>query len=464
VKIIIRLIAVVAIIGVLIGAGFWMHGGSSRGPELSAVRVEKAGRGDLIEVVQAPAEVQPKNKVSISARISARIVDLPVKEGDKVKAGDVLVKLDSTDLEAALRSAKARYAAQQAGIEVNASRLEGQRAQILGLRAALLEAERDFERQKGLVASHDVSQSVLETAERHLQESQSTLDSALYSLKADETNLEVLRHNLEAADADIAKAKEDLSYTTIMSPIDGVITVINAKTGELVMTGTMNNAGTVILEVADLSEMTALARVDETDVANVEVGQKAKVHLLAFPDETFEGTVTAVALARSTERISGGSGSNSDSKTFKVELLLDTRSKRVHSGLTADVEIETRKNENVIRVPTQAVLGRTTDSLPPEVRNNNPLVDPKKTVILLVFRLVDGKAKMTPVVVGASDNSHTMIKSGLTEVDRIITGPYKILDALTNDQPVKEEAAGATTNPATQASNPTTQSSTTMRS
>jgi hypothetical protein len=128
------------------------------------------------------------------------------------------------------------------------------------------------------------------------------------------------------------------------------------------------------------------------------------------------------------------------------------------------VEIETRKNENVIRVPTQAVLGRTTDSLPPEVRNNNPLVDPKKTVILLVFKLVDGKAKMTPVVVGASDNSHTMIKSGLTEVDRIITGPYKILDALTNDQPVKEEAAGATTNPATQASNPTTQSSTTMRS
>jgi HlyD family secretion protein len=205
------------------------------------------------------------------------------------------------------------------------------------------------------------------------------------------------------------------------------------------------------MEVADLSQMLAQARVDETDIASVAVGQPVKVHLLAYPDEIFPGTVTSVALARSTER-GANTGAAGDAKTFKVEVLLDVQNRRIPSGLTADVEIETKKNKGVLRVPTQSVLGRPTDLLPAGIRND-PNVDPSKTVAMVVFKFVNDKAVITPVTVGAADNSHTMILGGLGDGDRVITGPYKVLETLAHDQAVTEEVAVPATQPAaTQAS------------
>lgn len=438
------LLVLILIVGAGAGGLMWLRAGS--GPVLppSIVRTEKVSRGDLVEIVQAPAEVQPRTKVSISARVAARVMQIPMLEGAQVKKGDLLVRLDSTDLEAALRSAEARRDGQLAGLKVAEARVAGGKAQLVGNRATLAEAERDLERQKGLLASRDVSQSVVDTAQRRVDELRASLESATFNLAGEETNLEVLRFNLKAADSDIVRAQDNLSYTTIISPIDGIVTTINAKEGELVVTGTMNNAGTVILEVADLSQMLAQARVDETDIANVAKGQPVKVHLLAYPDEVFSGNVTSVALARSTERTANtGSG---DAKTYKVEVLLDPQSRRIHSGLTADVEIETKINKNVVRVPSQAVLGRPVDGLPAGVRNS-PEVDASKSVAMVVFRLVQGKAILTPVTVGAADNIHTMVRGGLNDGDVIITWPYKVLETLAHDQAVTEESAVA---PATQ--------------
>ncbi len=443
-------VVTLVVVGALAGGGAWLRGRSAAEADqnVKAVRVEPVERGELVELVQAPGEIQPRNKVSISAKISSRIVEIPPKEGDQIKQGNVLVKLDASDLEAVLRSAQARYAAQESSIGVAQSRVAAQRAQIEGLKASLKEAELDLERQKGLITSHDVSQSVVDTAERRVQEQNASLLSAEHNLKAEETNLQVLRHNLDAADAEIARAKEDLSYTIIESPIDGVVTVLNAKVGELVMTGTMNNAGTVIMEVADLSQMLVVARVDETDVANVEVGQHARVHVQAYPNRTFNGTVTAVALARSVER-NNNNFMSGDAKTFKVEILLDTQGQRIYSGLTADVEIEAHRHAAVLKVPSQAVLGRATDDLPQAIRDGNANVDKIKTLTTVVYRIVDGKAIVTPVKVGPSDVSNTLIESGLNDGDRVITGPYKILESLANDQKVKEEAKPATTQPTT---------------
>jgi HlyD family secretion protein len=445
------LITLVVVAAGLAGAGMFLGraAGSSNDP---SVRVESVQRGQLVELVQSPGEVQPCNKVSISAKISARIVEIPPKEGNKVSRGDVLVKLDSSDLEAVLRSAKARYAAQEAGRHVAESRVAAQRAQLAGLEATLSEAQRDLERQRGLLESKDVSQAIVDTAQRRVQETSASLLSAEHSLKADESNLDVLKHQLDAADAEIARATEDLSYTTIESPIDGVVTTINAKVGELVVTGTMNNAGTVIMEVADLSQMLVQARVDETDVASVRQGQPARVHMQAYPGRIFTGTVSSVALARSVDRSSGGGGGMrlDDAKTFKVEILLDTQAERIYSGLTADVEIQTRRHEDVLKVPSQAVLGRPTDELPQIIRDGNPNVDKTKTLSTVVYRLIDGKAVVTPVAVGASDLSDTIIDGGLSAGDRIITGPYKVLETLAHDRAVKEEAAATTTTTTTQ--------------
>lgn len=446
-KTILTIALTLVVIGALAGAGFWLKGGARADPAATSVRVETVEKGRLIELVQAPGEVQPRTKVSISAKVASRIVELPFKEGQDVKKGDILVKLDASDLEASLRSAQARYAAQQAGIEVASARVAAQRSQLEGLSATLAEAERDLERQRGLLSSHDVSQSIVDSAQRRVDEQRAALASATHNLRAEESNLLVLKHQLEAADAEIERAKEDLSYTTIESPLDGVVTTINAKVGELVVTGTMNNAGTVIMEVADLSRMLVQGRVDETDVANVRVGQKARIHVQAYANRVFTGEVTSVALARTIDRNQGMRFD--DAKVFKVEILLDTSGERIFSGLTADIEVETHQHEDVLRVPSQAVLGRATDDLPQSIRDSSKDIDKTKTLSTVVYRFVEGKAVVTPVTVGPSDISHTMIKSGISDGDRVITGPYKVLEALAHDQKVKEELK-STTQPSTQ--------------
>jgi HlyD family secretion protein len=276
---------------------------------------------------------------------------------------------------------------------------------------------------------------------------------ALATLKGEQAGLVVLEHNIEAAEAEIAKARDNLTYATITSPIDGVVTRLNAEVGEVAMMGTMNNAGTMILEVANLSEMVLQARVDETSIADVKVGQRAKVRMEAYRDRVFEGTVRNRALANFDPSMSRGGGSGSRSmnndggKYFIVEVLIDTQGLRIFSGLSADVDIETKRYDDVIKVPSQAVLGRAPESLPPDMRSRSE-VDATKATVPVVYRYVNGKAVVTPVSIGASDLTHTLIKSGLNEGDVIVVGPFKALEALAHDQKLKGEQ-DATTKPTT---------------
>ena len=437
-------VVVTAVVLLAVGSGLWFARGRGE-DEGTAVRIEPVARGDLVEIVSAPGLIQPKSKVSISARVAARVVELPFKEGDRVKKGEsVLVKLDSKDLEAQLRAVEARSAAQAAQIEMAKSQLESGKSDISALRAELTEAERDLNRQKGLHASHDVSESVVDQAQTKFDQLQARLESSVHTVEASDKNLNVMRHQLEAAKAEIVRATDNLSYTTIISPIDGVVTKLNVEVGELVVVGTMNNQGTVIMEVADLSTMLVKARVDETSIADLEVGQKAKVNVQAYEDQVFDGVVQSVALAATEEK--------DGSKNYKAEILLDTKGKQVLSGLTADVDIETRRHPGVLKIPSQAILGKRTDDLPAAVRDV-PEVDKNRALAPVVFRFIDGKAMMTPVDVGPSDITHTVIKSGLKEGELVIVGPYKVFDKLTHEMKVKDEKA--TTQPSTNGSAPT---------
>jgi HlyD family secretion protein len=447
--------SILLVLGLLIGGvTYGVSSKAEKSENATAVRLEKPARGDLIELVQAPGEIQPRNKVNISARVSARIADLPFPEGGKVKAGDVVVKLDATDLEAALRSAEARKAAQQAAIEVAKTRVKAQKSQLKATETVLTDCQRDLRRQKELFASHDISESVLDTAQRRFDEQSANLDAARDNLVADEANLIVLQHNLEAAEAEILRARDDLSYTTIKSPIDGIVTRLNAKAGELVVTGTMNNAGTIIMEIADFSEMLLITRVDEADIAHVLAGQNARIHTQAYPDIEFAGTVERVALAQASTGTGQITSVNSANRYFKVEILIHTNGQQLFSGLTADVDIETRRHLDMLKVPSQAVLGRAVDDLPSAVRDNSTAIDKRKSQATVVYRAIEGKAVVTPVVVGPSDLTHTIIKSGLAASDTVITGPYKVLEALKHDQKIKDERATTkpTTAPATQVS------------
>jgi HlyD family secretion protein len=450
VKLLIAALVAVGIIGTGITVGVMKYG-SSKATETTSVRVEPVTRGDLVEIVSAPGQVQPKTKVQISARVAARIRELPFDEGAHVKSGDVLVRLDATELEAQLRGTQARAAGQKAQLEEAGARVRSQEATIAGSRVMAMDAQRDLQRQKQLLQSSDVSQAVVDTAQAKADQLEQQLESSIRQLEANKLNLVVLQHNIEAAESDIVRAKDNLAYTTITSPIDGIITRLNGKVGELVVTGTMNNAGTVIMEVSDLSEMQVDAQVDESNIAAVKDEQKAKVRIAAYPDELFDGVVKLVGLDTADQQQQnrgGGGGGQMQGKWYRARVVLDTKGRRIPAGLSADVDIETNVHRDVVKVPTQAVMGRPFDDLPAAVKDR-PEVDKNKTLVTVVFRYDNGKAAMTPVVIAAGDMTHTMITSGLAYGDRIITGPYKVLPGLKDGQDVKEQEA--TTQPASKA-------------
>lgn len=434
-------VTIIVTVILLLGTQKYLKVRSGGKAKPTPVRLETVVGGRLTEFVTAPGEIEPRVNVEISAKVAARIVELPHEEGGRVTKGDptanppvepsVLIKLDSNDLESRLRSAQAGYQGQEAQLSVEKAQIARQEAALKGTAATLEQAQKDFDRQKALLGSHDISEATFDQIQSNLDQLTAQYEAAEYAIEASKLNLVVLEHNLDASREMIEQAKEALSYTTIVSPIDGVITRINAEVGEVVMTGTMNNPGTIIMEVADLSQMLLVAQVDEGDIGNLKVGQKAKVRVQAFWDEEFTGTVDTIALTSDL--------SPSRTKYYKTEILLDKGDRKLHSGLTADVDIETVTHENVLKVPSQAVVSRKVDDLPLEIRKDNANVDVAKTDALVVYRLIDGKAAATPVTIGASDMTHIIVKSGLKEGDVVVVGPYKVLGSIKHDQLLCDE-------------------------
>lgn len=474
---IIVIVCIVVVLGTLAGVAVVITRNASLGQEpQEPVRVEPTVRGPLIEMVSVPGEIQPRTKVSISSRVAARIAELPHVEGAAVVKAppgttqpttqQLLVRLDAKDLESALRSAEARSRAQGAQLKVNELRIAAQRAQLVGTKAQLADAQRDMNKKRELALTKDIAQSEADTAEARHEDLLAQYLAAQETLKSEEQNLQVLIHQQEASEAEIAKARDELAYTVITSPIDGVVTKVKSEVGEQVVPGIQGSVGSTIMEVADLSQMLMVARIDEANIASVQPGQKATVRIQAYRDETFEGTVESVALAKA-EPNSTNSRSTEGANYYEAKILLKTQGRRIPTGLNADADIETNRHVG-IRVPSQAVLGRSVEQLPAELRNA-PEVETDKAFVPVVYRFVSGKAVATPVKPGASDETHTLILSGLKEGDLIISGPYKALDTMTNGQTVtkldvapKVPTSQPTTSPTTQpTTNPSTQPTTT---
>lgn len=439
-KLLVSLIIVVVLVGVIIFVVKALRKKGQDDKNATAVRLENPVRGELVEYVTCPGVIEPKKKVMISAKVSARIIELPFDEGDEVTKGDadatppippsVLVRLDATELETGLKIAQARKDAQQKQIEVEKMSIKSLEDSIRSTEASLKMAELDFKRMEGLLQTHDVSQSDYDRAKTAYDEIAARYDSDRHKLESSKINIEVMQHNLEAAEAEILRAKEALTYTTITSPIDGVITRLNAEVGEVVVFGTMNNPGTVIMEVADMSKMLVAAEVDEVEINKVSVTQNTKIRIPAFPDRIFTGVVDTVALKNSISRVG--------SSYYKAEVLIDSNGANICSGLTADVDIEVKKHMDILKVPTQAILGRKVDDLPTDVRESK-LVDKTKPYATVVYRYNDSKAIVTPVKMGPSDLTHTVIMEGIDVNDVIVTGPYKVLESLQHDQKIKDE-------------------------
>lgn len=409
--------AVLGLVALFAGKDIWRWA-SMGGKEGTAVRMEPVATGVLVETVSAPGIVEPKRKVDVSAEVSARIVELPHREGERVRAGDLLMRLDDRDLKAALQSAEARRDGER-------YRLEAERSRIVGSQNTLENARATAQRQEALFRAGDISRQAYEDAVTRARD----LESQFLAQKNTVIQLE---KSLAAAEAQIEQQREALRRTLVVAAIDGIITQLNAEVGELVVVGTMNNPGTKILTVADLSKMKLTAKVSEADVPRVAKAQPAEVRINGYKNRVFKGTVEEVALSRTLDK--DGTG------YFKTAVLLDLAGEQIFSGLGGNVEISIARHSG-LNVPSQAVVERKVEDLP-EAARKSPTIEPGAKTAMVVFRVQDGKAVLTPVRTGASNLTDTIVVDGLAEGEMVVTGPYKSLERLKDGDAVRKEEMG----------------------
>lgn len=375
------------------------------------VRLAPVARSRIIRTVEAPGKVEADLEVKISAQVVGRIVGLPVREGQQVPRDGLLVQLDRVQFEAEVRSAEARVKRLRSSIEVT--------------EADLAKTQRDLERNRKLFGSQAVSTTDVVDLQT--------------VLRKDQARLAMAKAELGEAEAALVRAQEDLLRTTIRSPLPGVITQLMAKEGEVVVIGTMNNPGTVLLTISDPATMVVRARVDENNVALVQPGQKTTIHLQNNDQVTLTGTVERVSPKGTRPGGTSSTQTTSDNEVavFETIIRLDAPSSHVRLGMNANVEIEVDRRDDVLAIPAQAVLHRRARDLPralgqrlEEAPRGPGVKDPARRYHQVVFVYEDGKASCRLVRIGVSDQHRAEVLEGLQPGDTVIAGPYRVLDKL----------------------------------
>jgi HlyD family secretion protein len=361
------------------------------------VTVEKVKKHDLTSVVSASGEVKPKKNVNISAHVSGRIVKLGVEEGQKVKKNDFLLKLESTQYEA-------NADRDRAAIRIF-------KAELIKAEAQLKKDESFYARQKKLYDEKLISGEQLEAAKTTFDISKATHEAILYQIRQAQASLE--------------STLDMLSKTIYNSPIDGIITSLRVEEGEIAMIGTMNNPGTVLMTIADLSVMEVEVEVDETDVIGLSLGQQVDIRIDALPNQVLQGKVTEIGSSALQKAIS-----TEESKDFKVVITLEDPPESLKPGLSASADIITAKRAEVLAVPISSLVLK-------EKENGE---DKDKDVQEEgVYIIKDSRASFQAVEKGIMGEMIVEIKSGLEEGQEIATGPYNALRQLKNDTLVKAE-------------------------
>jgi HlyD family secretion protein len=387
-------IVVLVIAGVLT-AGF----ASRRGKDITPVTYGKVQRQDLTSKVSANGRIDAKRKVDLSANVMGQVVNLAVREGDVVKKDDFLLQIDQKQLAATARSADA--ALQAVFSDRDAAK------------AMAVAAEQDYQR-----AHKNYEQKI--TPRSDLDRAQSSRDSARANVMALEQRISQARENLNAA-------RDTLSKTTMRAPMAGIVTALPVEEGEVAVIGTMNNAGTVLMTIADMSVVEAVMEVDETDVPSVKVGQRASVTIDAYPNKTFPGLVTEVA--SSPIKRNGISTSSTEAVNFEVKIQVENPPAGVRPGFSASADIITGTRPKALAIPIQALVVREKPGSTP----GKP-VDEEG-----VFAIQNGAVKFEPVKTGLSGDSSIEIVSGAKDGEQIVTGPFRALRELKDGTKVKEQ-------------------------
>jgi HlyD family secretion protein len=395
----------IVIIGLLIGfskAG--IIGNKDKGKEIETANVST---GTIVETVSATGKIQPEIEVKIASMVSGEIIDLPIKEGQVVKKGQMLVKINP-DL-------------YTSGLNRSVANLSGTKAGLSQSEASYSEAKANYERNKILFEKGIISKSDWDKSVASFEVAKATKQSAYY--------------NVQSASASVNEAKDNLGRTVIYAPADGTISVLNVELGERVL-GTQQMAGTEILRVANLNNMEVEVDVNENDIVKIKVGDLANVEVDAYLKKQFKGVVTSISNSASTAL-------TADQVTnFKVKVRILKESYQdlmvgkpasyspFRPGMTATVDIITKTRANVINVPISSVVVKSDTAAVKEIKidgleSNEKKVVPKNDKKLeCVFVKVGDKAKIRIIKTGIQDDTNIEVLSGLKKGDVVITGPY----------------------------------------
>jgi HlyD family secretion protein len=434
------LAALILVIGGGVGARFWFNR-----QNVPAVTVEALRARDLEAIVSASGKIQPKRQVNVSASTMGRVTRLSVEEGQRVRAGQFLLEIDPRSLEGQLQHGEASVAAAR-------SSLQQARTNVEQARSNVDLARQNLKRQEELWKDGLTTREALERAQNELAVRES-------DFKAREQEIQTREEQIKQEQAGLATTRYNLSQVIISSPMDGIVTRRNIEQGENVMVGTMNNAGTVLLTIADMSVIEAEVEVDETDIPTVTLGQEAKVTIDAVPDRTFRGRVTEIG--NSPIQQTGTQTTTQQATNFKVVITLEEEVPDVRPGFTCTADITTATRKNVVSVPIQALAVRemlfdekgTLVHEPPPLRprrffgtqNVEPTVvaaaEPppghtrKETEGVFVLR--DNRSVFVPVKVGIAGEKYFEVLSGVTAGDRVVTGPVSSVRQMADGETVK---------------------------
>ncbi|MEJ2340710.1 MAG: efflux RND transporter periplasmic adaptor subunit [Gemmatimonadales bacterium] len=414
-------VGMAAVVGVL-AARAVMAGGE----DAVTVRTEDVERRDLVAKVRASGHIEPKRSVDISADISGRIVELPVEEGENVREGDLLLIIDPTQYEAALQRAEAALAEA--------------RAREVQARTDYTQARRDAdrlsqlkERTEDLVTDQEVEQAV-------------TVAEVKESL------WEAAQHGVAIAQAAVSEARDRVDKTVIRAPMTGRITRLSVEKGETAIVGTMNNPGSLLLTVADLSEMEAVIEVDETDVPEISIGDSASVEIDAFPNRRFVGRVTKIGNSSIRPVSSVTSTASDQAIDFEVRIALDEPPEEIRPDLSATANVVTATRDDVLAIPIIALTlidEEDFELLENELTEDgqggeSPFAGKEASQIEGVYVVEEGNVvRFTPVEIGITGDSYFEVVDGLAEGQTVVSGSYQAIRELRDGTHIEVEKGDA---------------------
>jgi HlyD family secretion protein len=398
------------------------------------VTAEKVQARTIIEVVNASGKIFPEDEVKVSPDISGEITMLNVAEGDTVKRGQLLARIYADAYNIQKSQAASGVAQSQAQVSTAQASVSNAQAQLGSLQANLEQAQRTFDMQKKLFDEKVISANEFNAANAAFKSAQANYNAAVQGIKGNQASVQSARANVQNAQASLQRANTDLGRTAIVAPVDGVVSLLNVKKGEKVA-GNSFNVGTEILRIANMDKIEVRVDVGENDVTKVKLGDSALVNVDAYSNRKFKGLVTKISSSNNGAMSQLGSATN-DVTQYKVyiRILKESYMDLVGSGnfpfkpgMSANADIQTKRVENVIAVPINAVTTREKN----DTTSANTSIDLNEEPDVVVFiKKADNTVEKKIVETGIQDINYIHITKGLTAGEEVITGPYEIVNKI----------------------------------